>query len=61
MFVLRFNLTHFCPDLARQRSNAPYFETVIRYLGGLLSAYHLTKDHRLLQKADGVSHTMARF
>ncbi|KAG7093958.1 hypothetical protein E1B28_007591 [Marasmius oreades] len=31
---------------------APYFETVIRYLGGLLSAYAITKDEILLQRAD---------
>ncbi|KAF9269065.1 glycoside hydrolase family 47 protein [Marasmius fiardii PR-910] len=31
---------------------APYFETVIRYLGGLLSAYALTKDKILLLRAD---------
>ncbi|KAL0060424.1 hypothetical protein AAF712_012793 [Marasmius tenuissimus] len=31
---------------------APFFETIIRYLGGLLSAYALSKDPILLQKAD---------
>ncbi|TFK39927.1 glycoside hydrolase family 47 protein [Crucibulum laeve] len=31
---------------------APYFETVIRYLGGLLSAHALSKDALLLKKAD---------
>ncbi|KAL0067240.1 hypothetical protein AAF712_005810 [Marasmius tenuissimus] len=30
----------------------PYFETIIRYLGGLLSTYALTKDEVLLQRAD---------
>lgn len=30
----------------------PFFETVIRYLGGLLSAYALSNDSRLLTKAD---------
>ncbi|KAI6010682.1 glycoside hydrolase family 47 protein [Pisolithus orientalis] len=30
----------------------PFFETVIRYLGGLLSAYALSNDTRLLTKAD---------
>lgn len=29
-----------------------FFETTIRYLGGLLSAYHMTKNPILLQKAD---------
>lgn len=31
---------------------APFFETVIRYLGGLLSAYALTHEPILLRKAD---------
>ncbi|KAL0565646.1 hypothetical protein V5O48_016374 [Marasmius crinis-equi] len=31
---------------------APYFETVIRYLGGLLSTYALTKEETLLRRAD---------
>ncbi|GAW05975.1 glycoside hydrolase family 47 protein [Lentinula edodes] len=31
---------------------APFFETVIRYLGGLLSAYALRKDDLLLRRAD---------
>ncbi|KAH9967535.1 glycoside hydrolase [Russula dissimulans] len=31
---------------------APFFETVIRYLGGLLSAYALSKDPILLARAD---------
>ena len=30
----------------------PFFETVIRYLGGLLSAYALSKDPILLSRAD---------
>ncbi|KAI6024434.1 glycoside hydrolase family 47 protein [Pisolithus marmoratus] len=30
----------------------PFFETVIRYLGGLLSAYALSNDTQLLTKAD---------
>ncbi|KAH8103862.1 glycoside hydrolase [Cristinia sonorae] len=33
-------------------SHAPFFETVIRYLGGLLSAYALSKETVLLQRAD---------
>ncbi|KAL4066003.1 glycoside hydrolase family 47 protein [Scleroderma yunnanense] len=33
-------------------TRVPFFETVIRYLGGLLSAYALTNDSRLLTKAD---------
>ncbi|KAK7056258.1 hypothetical protein VNI00_002811 [Paramarasmius palmivorus] len=31
---------------------APYFETVIRYLGGLLSAYAISPDDILLKRAD---------
>lgn len=31
---------------------APFFETVIRYLGGLLSAYAMSKEPILLAKAD---------
>ncbi|KIY68900.1 glycoside hydrolase family 47 protein [Cylindrobasidium torrendii FP15055 ss-10] len=31
---------------------APYFETVIRYLGGLLSAYALRKDPLFLERAE---------
>ncbi|KAF8840808.1 glycoside hydrolase family 47 protein [Paxillus ammoniavirescens] len=33
-------------------TRVPFFETVIRYLGGLLSAYALSKDHLLRDKAD---------
>jgi mannosyl-oligosaccharide alpha-1,2-mannosidase len=32
--------------------NVPFFETVIRYLGGTLSAYALSGDERLLHLAD---------
>ena len=35
-----------------QNAHAPFFETVIRYLGGLLSAYALSKDPILLARAD---------
>ena len=34
---------------------APFFETVIRYLGGLLSAYSLSHEPILLEKADGLA------
>lgn len=30
----------------------PFFETIIRYLGGLLSAYTMTKDKLLLDRAE---------
>ena len=33
---------------------APFFETVIRYLGGLLSAYALSEDAVLLDKAENL-------
>lgn len=32
----------------------PFFEAVIRYLGGLLAAYHLTKEPIFLSKADDI-------
>jgi mannosyl-oligosaccharide alpha-1,2-mannosidase len=34
------------------QTNAPFFETVIRYLGGLLSAYALSGESILLARAD---------
>ncbi|KAJ8481787.1 hypothetical protein ONZ45_g15193 [Pleurotus djamor] len=34
---------------------APFFETVIRYLGGLLSAFALSKNPILLQRADDLA------
>ncbi|KAF8186288.1 glycoside hydrolase family 47 protein [Pholiota molesta] len=37
---------------ARPDPNVPFFETVIRYLGGTLSAYALSGDERLLHLAD---------
>lgn len=35
-----------------QATTVPFFETVIRYLGGLLSAYGLSHDASLLARAD---------
>ncbi|RXW23064.1 hypothetical protein EST38_g2818 [Candolleomyces aberdarensis] len=35
--------------------HVPYFETVIRYLGGLLSAYALSNDTTLLQRAENLA------
>ena len=35
-----------------QTEYAPFFETVIRYLGGLLSAYALSGEPALLARAD---------
>jgi mannosyl-oligosaccharide alpha-1,2-mannosidase len=34
------------------------FETIIRYLGGFLSAYELSGDKRLLRKAEEVGHVV---
>ncbi|KZV97787.1 seven-hairpin glycosidase [Exidia glandulosa HHB12029] len=39
-------------SLATQNSHVPFFETVIRYLGGLLSGYALTNNTVLLARAD---------
>jgi mannosyl-oligosaccharide alpha-1,2-mannosidase len=38
---------------------APFFETVIRYLGGLLSAYALSREHILLTKADELARLLS--
>ena len=35
-----------------QKGQIPYFETVIRYLGGLLSAYAISPDPLLLNRAE---------
>ena len=35
-----------------QDQNVQFFETVIRYLGGLLSSYALTGDQLFLNRAD---------
>lgn len=40
------------PRLSSQGAQAPFFETTIRYLGGLLSAYALSNEPVLLEKAD---------
>ena len=66
--LLRISLPNLCvslsflprtthPDLAKspspsQHTYAPFFETTIRYLGGLLSAYALSKEPILLARAD---------
>ncbi|KAL5531444.1 hypothetical protein ACEPAG_4321 [Sanghuangporus baumii] len=39
-------------QIETHNDTVPFFETVIRYLGGLLSAYGLSKDPVLLHKAD---------
>lgn len=38
---------------------APFFETVIRYLGGLMSAYALSKEPILLEKADELARLLS--
>ncbi|KLO19007.1 seven-hairpin glycosidase [Schizopora paradoxa] len=39
-------------DFRKHDKGVPFFETTIRYLGGLLSAYALSHDFSLLQAAD---------
>ncbi|PCH44101.1 glycoside hydrolase family 47 protein [Wolfiporia cocos MD-104 SS10] len=41
------------------RGYAPFFETVIRYLGGLLSAYALSREPLLLQRADDLGRLLS--
>ena len=59
--TLDFSMSHvrlavalrvFIVDTLIQNSHAPFFETVIRYLGGLLSAYALSGNPILLARAD---------
>jgi hypothetical protein len=60
--TLDFPMQHVCvpaialPPLTSytlfQHNHAPFFETVIRYLGGLLSAYALSGEPILLARAD---------
>ena len=38
---------------------APFFETVIRYLGGLMSAYALSEEPILLEKADELARVLS--
>lgn len=40
------------------KGTIPYFETVIRYLGGMLSAYALSKDPILLRRAMDLADTL---
>ncbi|KAG0699899.1 glycoside hydrolase family 47 protein [Suillus ampliporus] len=42
-----------------ENTHVPFFETVIRYLGGLLSAYALTKDDILRTRADELGTIMS--
>ncbi|KAG6821472.1 hypothetical protein H0H93_010196 [Arthromyces matolae] len=49
---IEFSLPDNPSDRREQGRYAPYFETVIRYLGGLLSAYALSKNQLFLDRAD---------
>lgn len=49
-----------CPAMSDVKMKpAPFFETVIRYLGGLLSAHALSGNHVLLQKADDLGRLLS--
>lgn len=39
-----------------QNRGVQFFETVIRYLGGLLTVYSMTKDPLFLARADDLGH-----
>jgi hypothetical protein len=54
-----FTFRH-CSIEERQSQNhhVPFFETVIRYLGGLLSAYALSHEPILLAKADQLANLL---
>lgn len=43
----------------KPEEHAPFFETVIRYLGGLMSAYALSKEPILLAKADELARVLS--
>lgn len=43
----------------KKNEYAPFFETVIRYLGGLMSAYALSKEPILLEKADELARALS--
>jgi hypothetical protein len=40
------------PYTSGQDQYIPFFESIIRYLGGLISAYHMTGNTILLSRAD---------
>lgn len=41
-----------------QQTYVPFFETIIRYLGGLLSAYAMSKEQILLDRADELAQVL---
>ncbi|KAL1675320.1 glycoside hydrolase [Schizophyllum commune] len=43
-----------------EKQSAPFFETTIRYLGGLLSAYAMSKHPTLLAKADALGSALLK-
>jgi Glycosyl hydrolase family 47 len=45
-------------NFSNQDKNVKFFETVIRYLGGLLSSYALTHNPVLLLRADDLGHRL---
>ncbi|KAK2463622.1 hypothetical protein APHAL10511_004373 [Amanita phalloides] len=53
VMVKQANFTH------SETEPVPYFETVIRYLGGLLSAYALSGDRFLVERADEMATKLA--
>jgi mannosyl-oligosaccharide alpha-1,2-mannosidase len=51
----RFMITKLHTDCNPQQAYASFFETVIRYLGGFLSAYALSHDPIFLSRADDLA------
>ncbi|KAI0734035.1 glycoside hydrolase [Fomitopsis betulina] len=47
------------PVTNRHKGYAPFFETTIRYLGGLLSAYALSREPLLLKRADDLGRLLS--
>ncbi|KZT07477.1 glycoside hydrolase family 47 protein [Laetiporus sulphureus 93-53] len=47
------------PSITQNPGFAPFFETVIRYLGGLLAAYALSHEPILLQRADDLGRMLS--
>ncbi|OTF81858.1 hypothetical protein BLA29_014120, partial [Euroglyphus maynei] len=45
-------------DFDNIRSELSVFETIIRYVGGLLTCYAFTKDEMFLQKAVNITNRM---
>ncbi|EIN09625.1 seven-hairpin glycosidase [Punctularia strigosozonata HHB-11173 SS5] len=58
-FTEALDVVQNCTFEMHPREHAPFFETVIRYLGGLLSAYALSGDRLLLDKAEDLGRKLA--